>query len=376
MLIFYWKADYFLEWANVMCEIMKEKSKKLYICNKPPITLYKNYLFPLYTFYNDDYNRWIISHFTNMYMMKDENGYIWYDYLEPGNFCDDILETQCIKLSTLSESNIIDNIISNLENNKYMTLFVDEYYLPNTLFTNKIHYPSEILIYGYDSEKKTILSMNFDITNTVNKVVYSYDEIINATDALMHHRKLYADFPVWIELYAMRCISVKENVRINVASRDKLLCLVEEYISSKQLTEKLRSEVVTERGKTAVFGYDSQKEIIKAIKDMINGDIYIDYRHLHLLFEHKRIVLELISYVLAESEIDGEDIISEYKKIYNSISFARILYLKGLAQKNASDIYGIVKDRDILEKIVSLIEKSVEAEKEILELFLENVKNK
>ena len=317
---------------------MKEKRKELYICSKPPITLYKNYLFPLCTFYNDDYNKWIISHFTNMYTMKDEKGYIWYDYLEPGNFCDDILKIKCIKLSTLAESDIIDTVISNLENNKYMTLFVDEFYLSNTMFTNQIHYPSEILIYGYDSEKKTVLSMNFDITNTVSKVVYSYDEIINAFDALIHKRESYDDFPVWIELYAMRCISVEEKARLNTATKEDLILLIEEYISSKQLTEKLRYEVVAERGETAVFGFDSQKEIIKALKDMINGDDYIDYRHLHLLFEHKRIMLDRISYVLAESETDGDYIISEYKKIYNNIALARMIYLKGLAQKKASNI--------------------------------------
>lgn len=353
---------------------MNTKGIELYICNKPPITLYKNYLFPLYTFYNENYRKWIISHFTNMYMMKDDDGYIWYDYLEPGNFCDDILDTKCIKLSTLAECDIIYRIISNLEKNKYMTLFVDEYYLSDTIFTNKIHFPSEILIYGYDPGKKTILSMNFDLSNTVNKVMYSYDEIKNATDALMHHRELFDDFPVWIELYAMRCISVKDPVKIKDVTTDELLSLVDEYVSSKQLTDKLRHEVVVERGNTAIFGYDSQKEIIKAIKAMINGEIYIDYRHLHLLFEQKGIMLELISYVLAENRIDGKDIILEYKKICNSISFARLLYLKGLAQEDASDIYDIVKNRDTLENIVLFIENGIEAEKGILELFLNEVR--
>jgi hypothetical protein len=90
----------------------------------PPVTVYKNYAYPLCIISANKINlSWIQNHFGNVYLMRNDNGYIWYDFLEPNNFAGDVLCTKYINMTDISKFDIIDLIKEKISSGRYITVF-------------------------------------------------------------------------------------------------------------------------------------------------------------------------------------------------------------------------------------------------------------
>lgn len=141
------------------------------------------------------------------------------------------------------------------------------------------------------------------------------------------------------------------------------------------MKEKLRSEIVEGRGDIAVYGADCQKEIVKSLHLMLeNGEFYTDYRHIHLLYEHKKIVLNKMYYIQNVTKANVSEIIDEYKVIMKKSELAKVLYLKAIISDNDSDLYDKLKNKSIISKIIKFLEGVSNNETDILQEFVCSVK--
>lgn len=67
-------------------------------------------------------------------------------------------------------------IINALVNNKYLLIFVDEYYLKNCQLSGKEHFIHEQLIYGYDESTNMIITLGLDDKKHYREIRHSYDD--------------------------------------------------------------------------------------------------------------------------------------------------------------------------------------------------------
>ena len=178
------------------------------VTDKPPITVYKNYSYPLCIISTDaSESNWLCNHFGNIYLMRNRHDYIWLDFLEPNDGFDSALEFERINLNELEGIDIISLIQNTLNEKKYVTLFLDEYYMDKTALAGKKHHLAEFFIYGYDDEKRIFYTVGFNSSEFFGQLTYSYNAVIKAHDSFVNDREKFGELPVWVIWYIMSPLS-------------------------------------------------------------------------------------------------------------------------------------------------------------------------
>lgn len=344
--------------------------KFLKIDENIPITVYKNYSFPLAVIYTDiNADKWMNGHFLNVYLMCGSDGYIWYDFLERGDFFADILEQEFIKLDEICKYDIIDLIEQCISDDKYVTLFLDEYYVEDTYNYRRNHIVSEFFIYGFNHETRIFKGFNFNKQNVLTLVEYTYDELKMAHHSLFMGYEEFRTLPIWVHWYAFSSIRKKNNISdsydINYIIGD-----LRDYNESKNKIDCLRSEIIEERGAEAVYGASTMKVLLEAFYHLLENKCYIDYRHIHLMYEHKRLMLDRMRYL--SGIFDGcDEITTKYADIVKRTEICRMYYLKGIMTADPQSLYSQLKNDKVVKKIIGILESIIIDEKCILDEFID-----
>lgn len=355
---------------------MNDKCMTLNVNDKPPITVYKNFAYLLCILCADSENsEWIHERFCNIYLIEDHNGYIWLDFLEPNDGFDSLLNFEYIPYEKLGGYNVIELIKSTIQDNKYVSIMLDEYYMSHTLFFGKTHCGSEFFIYGYDDDARSFYSIGFNSSKSFGKIIYSYDEVIKAFDSLVKERDKIDYFPPWVLWYTFGKIT-KLHTETGTDNIGNILNELEEYSSSTAMASKLRAEIIESRGNEAIYGVACHKEIIKSLYDMIDGKMRTDYRHIHLLYEHKRLILGKLEYIEKNLDTDIFDTIDKYRKVLKKTEIAKSLYLKGIITESEGSIYDPLKNEKLIRKIIKLLEDILADEPVVLQEFINTVRTR
>lgn len=345
-------------------------SKILQINEKVPVKVYKNYLFPLLViFCNNSSSKWINKHFGNVYLMRDEKNYIWYDFLEPSNFYEDYITQSYISLFDICKYDIVKLIEKSISDNKYVTLFLDEYFIKDSFNYRKRHIASEYFVYGFNASLKIFCGFGYNKFNFSTTMQFSYDEMVLAQKSLLESQSDFEELPVWVKWYAFSNIAKRD---VSVINND-VSCIVEDIIDYKESNNKrhcLRKEIVHERGTVAVYGLSTQRELINSLYALKENDFLIDYRHIHLLYEHKKIMYSKLEYISKTLSIDMKNLLTEYAQIVHKMEVVRMCYLKGILKQDSNNIYAQLTDNTIINKIINILEKIIIDEREILSCFI------
>lgn len=356
-------------------KVMINVSKILPVTDNPPITVYRNYAYPLCIICSEEAEpNWLDNHFGNMYLMRNKNNFIWLDFLEPDEWYESILDYERITLDELDGLDIKELIKSTLNEGKYVALFLDGYYLNNTAPAGKRHTVGEFFIYGYDDEKEIFYSVGFNSSEFFGKMTYPYDEVIKASSSLVYEREKLGELPVWVLWYAFSKIK-KKNVT-NQINGSNIIKDLEEYTFASVMKEKLRSEVISGRGDNAIYGADCQKEIIKALYSIIDNGVYCtDYRHVHLLYEHKKSLFNRIKRLVNARNIEASDFIDKYQTVMKKIELAKVFYLKAIMSNPNYFLYDKLNNKDMIKKIIKFLEDASNIEAEVLRDLLTALKS-
>lgn len=347
-------------------------NKTLKINENVPVAVYKNYSFPLSVICTDiNADKWLNNHFLNVYLMYEDDGYIWYDFLEREKFFSDNLEQKFIKLNEICNYNIIDLIEQCITDDNYVTIFLDEYYIEDTYYYGKEHIASEFFIYGFDNEIRVFKGFCFNKNNILTLVDYTYDELQKAHHSLMVGREKFKDLPIWVYWYAFSRISKKCNISDKCNTND-IINNIRDYNESVNKADILRSEIIEEHGTNAIYGANTMQELLKAFYSLLDNKTYIDYRHIHLLYEHKRLMLDRLQYLCNYYDRCSE-IAEEYSSIVKNMEICRMYYLKGVMTADPQSLYSQLKNEKVIKKIIATLEKTIINEKNILNRFVDNI---
>lgn len=194
------------------CKIRSVR-KILPIITNPPVTVYKNYAYPLCIIYAEEWwENWSCNHFSNVYLMKNKNNYVWFDFLESNEWAEGVLEIEHIKLEELEEIDINTLICDAIDKNQYVSIFLDEFFMKNSNQVGREHIPGEFFIYGYDKEKECFYMVGFNSSSIFGELIYSYDEVKEAFNSLRYHRERFSTIPTWVLWYTVSKMSEKDYI--------------------------------------------------------------------------------------------------------------------------------------------------------------------
>lgn len=133
---------------------------------------------------DDSYMSWYIEKFNDFFV--DETlafHFCEWDTTDFFTYYDEVIQFNYIP----DKSNLIDTIVEAINNDDYVTLYWDRYYVEGTLQYQKEHKVHGILVYGYDTETESISFIDNEINGRLwgcNET--SYVNLLLAFDSAIH----------------------------------------------------------------------------------------------------------------------------------------------------------------------------------------------
>lgn len=302
-------------------------SKILFMDDDPLISTYNRYgsVFSILPF-DQKTKEWYLSNFVQVsYDLK----YNWLHF-----DCDMILENSpfvnYFKISreiiNLKWEKATDFIVDAINKDYYIYMLVSTKDIPAF---NHIAMPvHEIFINGYDKNDNNIyIANNFDY-GKYEKTTCTFDELNTS------YNNTQFDWE-GIQLFK-REYDIDHDIPLNL---EYIVHALECFLTCKSsITQPIVSDVWTK----CVYGikvYDVLEEIAA---NSLNMNIGLDVRGLHLLFEHKKLMVLRIAYLMEKyADNSYESILNSYKNIENET----------LALRNLAIKYNISKNKNTIEKI-------------------------
>ena len=339
--------------------------KELKVKVQKDVTTYLNYSLPLCAILSDsNLYAWFYEHFIQIYTLTDNDGNLWIDYLEDRNFYKNITEYEIYGCNELKSVESIINLVTNRINLQYYVIvYVDEYYLPGKESYRKSHFLHQLMIYGYDNENKTLKTIAFNKNKDFIETEYTYEQFVESYE----EAKIYYDLsPVWVTNETLELIRIKaiDSYEFNTQLFLKeLKC----YLSNQGDYSKIRQNNLIINGKKATFNYAIYDDLLFHLNNLIQGKITMDYRYMHLMFEHKDIMYKRLKYISSKYKVSDKlnELINEYlTEVTNSFELARNLFLKQMIVIRSTDNKSYANE--ILLNIINIVKQNKINEQRIL----------
>jgi hypothetical protein len=325
---------------------------------QPPIVCYLHHAYPLTAVMSHkDFDSWFFSNYIQLEYRLGDDSLNFFTYVICGNsIFIPLIDYKVLDLEFISKINtsIIDFIKSSIEIGYYVTTYLDEFFIPEREAYKKIHFRHEIMIYGFDSDKKILKVIGYNNEKTYATSSVSFSEF---EDAYLNSIDKKNDL---ILLKAKDNSSYQPSYEFDIENVKNLLY---DYLYSKNSSARLRS--IGNPTNNFVYGVSVYNQLIKYYLSIIEDDKKVcDIRHLHLLYEHKKTMVSRIKYLIAENYINSEN---------NFISIFSELQNDALNRRNNLIKYNIAKNKTLINVTIDCLEKMRDKEKKAVEDLLEAI---
>ncbi len=227
--------------------------------------------------------------------------------------------------------------------------------------TNLLH---PIFLYGYDDESRILYAADNFKNGKYSYELISYDELIlgynNIEYAFGGSLNGELDWLNGIELINFRD---KYGYEFNIES---LILDLEDYLQSTNREKKCWKRSDSYWKENCTYGikiYDILSEYITKISD---GNFQYDVRPFHVLWEHKKVMLERLEYLSSLGYLsDASLLYNNYKEIENKCLLIRNLFLKCMMTNKKSN----------LEKIKIVLSQLKLVEMDLLKTLIDTLKS-
>jgi hypothetical protein len=215
--------------------------------------------------------------------------------------------------------NIIEYIMIHINHSYYVQVFLNERYIPDRKAYRSFDYRHPNLIYGYDEEKESLFIMGYNANGKPVLSEINYDEFNTA---------FIADDPDEI-IYTLK---YAPDVNPYKLDPDQIIYSIDSYLEGRNLSKDTGNLIVP---LTFIFGIRVYDELMKddeAVNCFIR-DIRISY----MLFEHKKIMRDRISYLIKKGVLDTETLsetIDNMDKIYKKSEIVNNLVIKYMSSES------------------------------------------
>ena len=315
---------------------------------------------------NELYLPWFYSQHIQLYFAKTQiqKGVPKIDFYRPPNnrlLPSPLLETRWLDRDLISIVNedIVQFVVKYIDRDYYVQLYLNEFYMPDRSNYNTQKNIHETLIHGYDLYDET-----FDIIG-YNKMGQYVSSKLKFADFKKAYTKIdYSDFK---EAYMKIKYSPNHMAKIGLLKYDNnrryefdlnlVLEQIRDYIESNNTSEKFRMLDAPEDG---IYGIETYCHLIHCLLEQRNN---FDIRLFHILWEHKKCMLNRLIYMENKGCLDPyENLSVAYNKIEREVANLRLVMLRGiLGSKKEKET-----DTPSIKYVKTKLEKSAGEEKRIL----------
>lgn len=310
----------------------------------------------------ENYHPWLFSRFAQLIATSLEyNDGLYINIDEPqwfpqtNNFCPFIEMDMLSKKLFNKQNDIINSIIDAINNEYYVYMVVEQYYIPGSFGYQTFSFHHDIMIYGYDNEKQLL----YFADNLKGKYQFSechftqFIEAYNDTDPKKDSR-----------LNSKVCLFKKRKATVEFDP----LWLVDNlngYLTGVHPEKRSSQWHHTFRGWAK--GLDIYKNVKYYLSLLKQGKIQFDIRGFFAIYEHKKIMVKRIEYMIGKGYLsNAANLLEEYRQI-ESIS---LLHVNSLLK------YGVTGELKFIDRIYQDIDMIVEKEKRLIPEILENIQTK
>ncbi len=223
-------------------------------------------------------------------------------------------------------------------------------------------FPHELFIYGYDDEKQEFNVGDFTFGEHYSYSTVLYSDVRNGYDTITA-----SEDHVFKDDYKGRrgIFVIQRNLADTYYELDTkyIKDTLIEYLESKDSKNHFR--MMRNRFSDTVFGVDVYDAVLKQIgKQLSADDPDFDIRALHILYDHKVLMMERLKYMMDHGYLEfNDDILNGYMEVENTMLTARNLLIK-------TSITGNVDCMDRFEKyLMGAKEKEIEILSKVVELL-------
>lgn len=324
--------------------------------SKPPILGYVHHAYPLTAaMAHKDFCHWFCSNYIQLQYCLVDCTLNFFTYVICGNsIYIPIVDYKLLDSEYLYKSGIkvIEFIVNSINMGYYVTMYVDEFFVPERISYKRRHFRHEVMVFGYNLEERIL-----KIVGYTDMGVYSESNITFSAFEESYMSSISKQNDV-ILFKAKDDLSYQSSFDFDIKNVKDLL---QDYLLSRDTSDRLR--IFGNPKKKHVYGLNIYKEIIKNFKSVItNNTQWCDRRILHLLWEHKKAMVCRIEYLIDNKYINNRN---ELLSVYNEIQNAALL-LRNKALK-----FNVRKNTLLIEDMIDSLELMYKREKVAVENLLE-----
>lgn len=342
--------------------------------NKLPFKIPKYKTYPLNTAingilkaYGDD-EVWLYNNYISLwiYALRQRKEYMVdfkYDMdINYYEYCP-MLKAEIIEVG--KTDNIIDIIKDSIDNEKYIFLEVDTYFIDLWWddVGEKIHCEHQMLILGYDSAKKVIFGADF-FKQTFSIQEISYLNFRKAFDAHMGYVR-ERDNVNAVEIRTFKYFKNK-NYTFDI---ERVRNMISDFLNSSEKTINDVSDLFTVH-EDVLYGIECLKHILEYFKECICINEWLDYRIIHLTYIFNDIMYCRIDYMINHKYLSDNTYIRSIQSDFHDMAHKNEM-LRNLVMK-----YNLIKGQKcgeiVIKKLKDLFWQLENSLKE-LNIYLENI---
>lgn len=324
-----------------------------------------HYGYPLsITVLNNDSRPWIYSNFIQMYCMeyleednreRKNSEYYRFAKMDFDFFSvhmthnswmmnNPYINCKCINRDMLNSLSIdiIEFIISNIDREQYIYLFIDEFYI-----NGQFHYMHNIMIHGYSLTKKFFYATGYK-QGVFGEIILSFAEFL---------KSFYPDTNFLPYPYDMIYIMKLTNENTYVFNIEQVVRLLTSYLNSTD--SGMDYSVVHHAGQfnqvRYTYGLNTYDRLGKLLSMAMDQDMDINIKSFFTLYEHKKLMRSRLNYLcelnfMVKAESMG------YGEVLESSRVLKAQLLK----------YNISKNQSVLTRARGLLQEIFEKEQSLL----------
>jgi hypothetical protein len=278
--------------------------------------------------------------------------------LRPGSFW--LRECYLKKFLWDDPEHILRFIVASINKGCYLRIEADEFYLPNKRRYSREHFVHPTLIYGYDNTTSTLHALGFNAQAFFTKLTFRYDDFSQAyasARALAQADATTRDDAL-VGLIKMRGRRARYPFNL-----DRFLQALTGYLSATfdsakkyDLLNFLPPEIDVDA--TVNFGFKVYEHFEAGLQQLLRGQAVMDYKNIHLLYEHKRCLLETFRFIMADYQVGAPfgRLVEDFQRVVQQFHSMRWKYLR----------YTITHDTQLVAQLIEQIGAVKKDEGELL----------
>jgi FkbH-like protein len=337
------------------------ESKDLPIKHQTDITVYLCHSLALCPILADEkLLPWYYEHFIQIFSMAAENGHVMLEFLEVRSPYKDIMHEVYLGYNLLEDvTNIIDFVIHKINLDYYVIINVDEYYLPNKRSYQINHFVHHSIVYGYDNHRRELKAIGFNAQGLFSQLTFDYDLFAKAYENGKLH---YRQWAPWAETNAVELLKRRDFKKEYPFNMRRFLTKLGDYIGSNPddsviYSLRLDKEVLTEE--RVAYGFGVYDVVRGNLLKLLNNEVFIDYRAMHLLYEHKNAINQRLNYIRSRFAITGKtaELIRDYSKIVEQFHAIRLKFFEiTMARGRALPVLSLPEDEPVIHQVIQMLD--------------------